>query len=250
MTTETYRELFEAHEGRVVSKWNHYFEIYDQYLAKYRGKPVKMLEIGVADGGSLQLWRKFLGPNARLVGLDIDPRCLARAEDGIQIEIGDQGDPEYLKSLAERAGPFDIILDDGSHRMEDLQNSFLTLFKSLTPSGIYLAEDLHTCYWPEYGGGYRKKGTFVENLKSMIDDIHALHSLDTEEFQIGWFTLTVKAMHFHDSIAVVEKTELWDEKGKVDVPRQVAAGGTKLQESPPGPFLGDFLDREFWREAK
>lgn len=55
MTNETCRELFEAHEGRVVSNWNHYFEIYDQYLAKYRGKPVKMLEIGVADGGSLQL---------------------------------------------------------------------------------------------------------------------------------------------------------------------------------------------------
>jgi SAM-dependent methyltransferase len=227
MTVDTYRELFEAHEGRAVRKWDHYFEIYDRYLSEFRGKPVTMLEIGVADGGSLELWRKFLGPEARLIGLDIDPRCLARAGDGIEIFIGDQGDPEYLKSLAEKVGPFDIILDDGSHRMEDLRTSFLTLFKSLTPGGVYLAEDLHTCYWPKYGGGRQRKGTFIENLKSVIDDIHALHSEDVQDFRIGWFTLTVKAMHFHDSVAVIEKTEHWDDEGKVMVPKEAFAGGTK-----------------------
>jgi hypothetical protein len=225
MTGKTYREIFEAHDGREANKWDHYFEIYDTYLTRFRDLPVTMMEIGVDEGGSLELWRKYLGPDSRIVGVDINPNCRDLGGDGIDIFIGDQGDRKFMASIAEQVGPFDIVLDDGSHRMEDLRASFITLFRTLKAGGLYIAEDLHTCYWPSHGGGHRQKGTFIEDLKGVIDDLHAFHSPDIEEFRITSFTLAVKAVHFHDSIAVIEKTELWDETGAVSVPKQVTTGG-------------------------
>ena len=235
METGTYRELFEAHDGRVARKWDHYFEIYDAYLTKLRGQPVTMMEIGVGDGGSLELWRKYLGPDARLVGVDINPYCRQFSGDGIEIFIGDQGDRNFMRSIAEEVGPFDIILDDGSHIMNDLRASFLALFGSVKPGGLYIAEDLHTCYWPDYGGGHRSENSFMEDLKGVIDHMHAFHSIDHEEFTVSSFTLTVKAMHFYDSIAVIEKAQSWgDDSGQSKVPRPVFSGGQSNLEMKAG----------------
>lgn len=223
MPQSTYRELFEAHTGRHVTKWDHYFELYDRYLGPFRDRPITMLEIGVGLGGSLELWRAFLGPRAKLIGVDIDPACEAFGGDGIEILIGDQGDPDFMRGVAEKIGPFDVVLDDGSHRMEDLKASFLTLFGAVKPGGLYMAEDLHTCYWRKYGGGHRVPGSFLEDLKGVIDHMHAFHSEDPKTFAVSSFTLTVKGLHFHDSIAVIEKTMPW-ENGTRPEPRPVFAG--------------------------
>src|SRR5947207_11626406 len=51
--------LFFAHRGRIMQKWVHYLGLYDAYLAPFRGRPVRILEIGVNRGGSLQLWREY-----------------------------------------------------------------------------------------------------------------------------------------------------------------------------------------------
>jgi hypothetical protein len=88
-----------------------------------------------------------------VVGADIDPDCRALEADGFGVFIGDQGDPAFLSDIAERAGPFDIIIDDGSYEMEDLRTSFATLFPTLKSSGLYMVEDAHTSYMAEYGGG-------------------------------------------------------------------------------------------------
>lgn len=71
-----------------------------------------------------------------MVSADIDPRCRALEAQGFEVFISDQGNPAFLSDLAERAGPFDIIIDDGSHRMEDLRTSFMTLFPTLKSSGL------------------------------------------------------------------------------------------------------------------
>ena len=223
MTQKTYRELFEAHAGRDVTKWDHYFELYDRYLGPFRDRPITMMEIGVGYGGSLELWRAFLGPHAKLVGIDINPGCKAYGGEGIEIFIGDQGNPDFMRDVAEKTGPFDIILDDGSHLMGDLRSSFLTLFGAVKPGGLYIAEDLHTCYWRKFGGGHRVPESFLEDLKGVIDHMHACHSEDPETFAVSSFTLTVKGMYFHDSMAVIEKTMPWENDTRPD-PRPVFAG--------------------------
>ena len=98
--------------GYPLDKWAHYFPIYERHLARYRGLRVRVLEIGVYRGGGLELLRHFLGPDARLVGIDIDEVARAAAR-GYEVEIGDQADPKFLKRVAEKHGPFDIVIDDG-----------------------------------------------------------------------------------------------------------------------------------------
>lgn len=73
---------------RLINKWLHYFEIYERLFSKYRGKKIKMLEIGVFKGGSLQMWKDYFGKDATIVGVDINPECKSFEEDGIHVEIG------------------------------------------------------------------------------------------------------------------------------------------------------------------
>jgi cephalosporin hydroxylase len=129
--------MFRHHVGRRVDKWRHYFHIYDRHFDRWRGKSPRVLEIGVDHGGSLQLWKHYFGDGARIVGLDIDPQCAMYAESQIEIRIGNQSDIALLKTL----GQFDIVIDDGSHRLQDQLASFEVLWPRT--GSIYLIEDCH-----------------------------------------------------------------------------------------------------------
>ncbi|MBF0265779.1 MAG: class I SAM-dependent methyltransferase, partial [Gammaproteobacteria bacterium] len=111
---------FLINDGKVINKWRHYFPIYEKHLSPWRNKSINFLEIGVSKGGSLQMWHRFFGPMATIVGIDLDPESKEAEEDGIHVRIGDQGSPEFLQQLIDEFGQFDIIIDDGSHMMEHM----------------------------------------------------------------------------------------------------------------------------------
>ena len=98
-------------DGRVMLKWAHYLDVYHRYLARFRGLPVTLIEIGVLRGGSLRMWRDYLGAQATIVGVDIDPECAKFREIGIEIVIGDQGDRAFLQALRARFPAPAILLD-------------------------------------------------------------------------------------------------------------------------------------------
>jgi hypothetical protein len=130
----------------------HYLPIYERHFEKFRGMASRILEIGVAHGGSLQLWKWYFGEQAMIHGLDIDARCIRYEEDQISIYCGNQSDDCVLAFLADLVGPFDLIIDDGSHRPEDQAISFKALWPTLAPGGVYLIEDCHACFPAlEYG---------------------------------------------------------------------------------------------------
>jgi hypothetical protein len=135
----TVREIFQAHTGRQIDKWDHYMEIYEKHFAKYVGKTVRVLEIGVDHGGSLQMWKEYFGPAAMIVGVDLNPICKEYEEDQIDICIRDQCDA----SLAQ-LGPFDIVIDDGSHVCAHQSITFRHLWPETR--GVYLIEDCHGGY--------------------------------------------------------------------------------------------------------
>jgi len=194
---------FQTNEQRLIHKWKHYFPIYERHFGRFVDRDVVMIEIGCGEGGSLQMWKRYFGPHARIIGIDIDPRCAAYAEDQIDIRIGDQSDAGFLASLVEEFGAPDIVLDDGSHVMSDVMASFDALYPAVVRNGVYLVEDLHTAYWDEYGGGVQRKGTFIERCKDLIDELNADHSrgaLASTEF-----TANTHSMHFYDSVVVFEK---------------------------------------------
>lgn len=198
---------FLTNRGKVIHKWEHYFPIYERHFAPWRGRSLTFLEIGVARGGSLPMWRRYFGPLAKIVGVDIDPRCKAREADGVFVRIGDQSDPAFLDRVIDEFGPPDIVLDDGSHQMAHIHASFDHLYPRLPKNGVYVVEDLHTAYWPDFGGGVNEPGSFINLSKSLIDKLNADHArgaVDVDDFTRQTFSIC-----FYDSVVVFEKGEVW-----------------------------------------
>lgn len=196
---------FYGHEGRLAHKWLHYLDIYDRHFSKYRGTSVKMLEIGVSQGGSLDMWRQYFGPDAIIFGIDIEQSCAERVTPPNQVRIGSQDDAEFLKRVLAEIGTPDIILDDGSHIGRHQEASFKFLFPHLAEGGIYAIEDLHTSYWPGVlEGGYRRRGTGIEFLKGLVDDLHGhYHGEQVNET----YRDTIDSIRFYDSIAIIDKVQ-------------------------------------------
>jgi hypothetical protein len=192
-------------DGRLVHKLLHYFDIYHRHFAGFRRQPLTMIEIGVFNGGSLRMWRDYFGPQATIVGVDINPECKQFSEPGIDIVIGDQGDRAFLRSLADRYPDFTLLIDDGGHRMHQQIATFEELYPRIRSDGVYLCEDTHTSYMPVYGGGYRQPQTFIESAKSLIDRLNAFYGQDQSQFAPDEFTRTTDSLHFYTSVLVIEK---------------------------------------------
>ncbi|WP_434621572.1 class I SAM-dependent methyltransferase [Tabrizicola sp. M-4] len=196
-------ELYASGTERVINKWHHYLPLYDRYFARWRNRPFRFLEIGVSKGGSLDLWRRYFGPEAVIFGIDIDPKCAAF--DGIsgQVRIGSQDDPAFLARVVEEMGGVDVVLDDGSHLMPHVHKTFEVLFPKLSYGGTYMIEDLHTAYLRRYGGGFRSGENFFNFARRMVDDMHRwYHTHGERRPDLG---PDCSGIHIHDSVAVFDK---------------------------------------------
>ncbi|WP_296001152.1 class I SAM-dependent methyltransferase [Rugamonas sp.] len=201
-------DFFENHEHRMIHKWMHYFEIYERHFHQFRGRPLTMMEFGVLHGGSLQMWKWYFGAEAQIHGVDINPRCAELAEDRITIHIGDQESRESLRNLTLTVPKCDIVLDDGGHTMLQQRTTFEELWSHLNVGGVYLCEDMHTSYWPGFfGGGYKQPHTFMEYTKNLIDQLNAWYTRDPA-LAVNDFTRSAFAIHYYDSIMVIEKREI------------------------------------------
>jgi hypothetical protein len=194
---------FSSHRaGRVLDKWVHYFPVYSRHFAPYRGRPVRILEIGIYRGGSLDMWNWYFGPQVTLVGVDIDEDARTASDPRHVVEIGDQTDPDFLRRVAAQHGPFDIIIDDGGHEMDQQIVTAETLFPLLADGGVLLVEDCHTSYWESYQGGRERPGTFMEWAKKRLDDVNGFHQPGPVD---PVWTGQLDAVHTYDSIVVFDK---------------------------------------------
>ena len=198
-------EYFFSNTGRLMVKWHHYFEIYHRHFARFRGRSPVVLEIGVFHGGSLEMWHHYFGPGTRIVGIDVIPECRKFENESTMILIGDQADRGFLAEVRSRVPRVDILIDDGGHRMEQQIVSFEELYPHVQPEGVYLCEDLHSSYMAEFGGGYRRAGTFIEYSKALVDRLNAWHSRDDSALAPDAFTHSTFALHYYDSVLVIEK---------------------------------------------
>ena len=194
---------FVNNKQRTIHKWKHYFPVYEEHFSRYVDRPLLFFEIGCGRGGSVQMWKRYFGPHAQIVGIDINPECKEFEEDQIQVRIGSQADTAFLQSVLDEFGTPDIVLDDGSHQMSHVVETFRFLYPLTSPTGVYLVEDLHTAYWDEFGGGLKREGSFIELCKHLIDELNADWSRDA--LAPTEFTRSTLSMHFYDSIAVFER---------------------------------------------
>lgn len=194
---------FKTNQDKLIHKWTHYFPIYERHLCQWQNKTMTFIEIGVSKGGSLQMWQRYFGPLATIVGIDIDPACLKHQEEGIHVRIGDQSDPVFLESVLSEFGEPDVVIDDGSHQMQHIQRSFDFLYPRLSKNGLYIVEDLHTAYWEEYGGGVDRPNTFINASKRYIDSLNADHSRGA--IASDFMTKHTFGISFYDSVIVFER---------------------------------------------
>lgn len=211
-------QFLDGSDGR-VHKWHHYFDIYHRAFRHLRGRPITMLEIGVDRGGSLQLWKRYFGDASVIVGMDVEPSCADHAdpERDLHVRIADQADPAALRAVAAEFGPFDVVLDDGGHTADQQITSFATLYLDhLTVPGVYMVEDTHTSYWPEF----QDRGATETFMSLAADLVHELHepyfahrrvdyAVEREhrlaELEVGAFAASTASINFHDSVVWFER---------------------------------------------
>lgn len=196
-------EIFSNNKEKLIHKWLHYLPVYENHLSNYVNKDFNFLEIGVSKGGSLQMFREYFGSKAVIFGIDIDKNCFKLNGIDAQVRIGNQSDINFLDSVINEMEYIDVVLDDGSHKMNDIKNSFLHIFPKLKEGGIYIIEDLHTSYWRNFGGGIKNKNNFFNFIRALIDDVH--HWYHDQGMHYPEVSKFIPAIHIYDSIVVFEK---------------------------------------------
>lgn len=227
----TLDELAIKYKTDKSSKLHNYTEKYDRYFSPWREKNIKVLEIGIQDGYSLKTWKDYF-PNAHIYGLDVVD-CKHMDEDRLTTIRGSQNDLAALQRLNEQYGPFDIIIDDGSHVSSDMRISFDYLFPFLKPGGLYVVEDLHCCYWPSFR---ERTYDFMDRLKDLLDRVNSrgkcglaeIDNLGQDSFyqagsmgSMDWWDRSIEAIHLYRSIVFFEKSpkaELDDTFTPIDPP--------------------------------
>jgi O-antigen biosynthesis protein len=171
------RDLFAAHTGKVSDKWDIYISEYDRLFQPYRDQPVRLLEIGIQNGGSLEVWCKYFAKAKRIVGSDIDPACeqLAFDDPKIAVVVADANTNDAERRILTESDGFNLIIDDGSHQSGDIVRSFARYFKHVADGGLYIAEDLHCSYWQDFEGGIFQPYSSIAFFKQLTDAINHEH---------------------------------------------------------------------------
>jgi hypothetical protein len=198
------RAFFDARkEGPGIWKWNHYFDIYDRHFGRFRNREVRVLEVGIYSGGSLEMWKSYFGPRCRIFGVDIQPACRAYEDDSVRVFIGDQGDREFWARFRSEVPSLDIVIDDGSHLPEHQIATFEELLPHLRPGGVYLCEDIsgvmHSFASYVYG--------FAHNLNACAGTVFDEENGERSEVRSPTpLQAAVNSIHLYPYVTVVERT--------------------------------------------
>ena len=240
MSRNTLIQLYAEHTGKLSDKWSLYLAEYDRLFSNYRNEPIRLLEIGVQNGGSLDIWSKYFCNASALVGCDINPDCVRLNYDDpcISVIVGDANAHDVRKQVLQRSPKFDIIIDDGSHLSSDIIKSFALYFPHIVEGGLFVAEDMHCSYWEQLEGGLFDPYSSISFFKHLADVINHEHwGVPKERADIlrGSFakygcevdeeTLSqVHSVEFINSMCVVHKAPVADN----GLGRRIIAGSIEL----------------------
>lgn len=214
-------ELYQQHQGKVSDKWSLYLSEYNRLFSPYRDKPVRLLEIGIQNGGSLEIWSHYFSHATKLVGCDINPDCtkLVYKDPRIAVVVIDANTDKAESEILDHASDFDLIIDDGSHTSSDIVKSFARYFRHLKHGGLFVAEDLHCSYWREFEGGLYDPYSSIAFFKRLADIVNHEHwgvpvertkllAGFAEEFHIAFDEEALSDIHaieFINSMCVIRK---------------------------------------------
>lgn len=210
MSPRTLTDIGQAFDCDKITR-HHFDSAYERHFGELRDQSLRILEIGIGGesyeegGASLKMWAEYFS-NSHIYGIDIYEKSFLNAP-RISTFVCDQGDQDGLLRLANEVGPFDIVIDDGSHVSEKTLLSLFTLFRMLKPGGFYVVEDIQTAYWPQYGGSSMMgpfKETTMSWLKTMLDCVNACEILwpNHPALRSGF---AASEVHVYHNIAFIKK---------------------------------------------
>ena len=214
-----FSDIYKGHIGKLSDKWTSYLDIYDDIFVDYEGKEVNVLEVGIQNGGSLEIYAAYFKNAINLVGCDINQNChkLNFTDKRIKINVGDINDIDIINII--NKNNYDIIIDDGSHSSRDIILTFANYFQNLNLGGVYIIEDLHASYWASCGGGIKHPFSSINFLKDLCDIINyenwgievkrkdlILKFQEYYSFEISELELSmIHSVQFYNSICVIRK---------------------------------------------
>ena len=197
------------------SELHNYSEKYELYFSELKDRELNILEIGIQNGYSLKTWEEYF-TKSKIIGIDIKNLSYLNT-DRVKTIVCNQRDTVKLTDINNQEGPFDIIIDDGSHFSSDMKLSFDHLFPLLNSGGLYVVEDIHCCYWNNFSGG---DTSFMDRMKELLDIINShgkcglaeIKNIDKDNFynekrlgEMNWWEENVEYLHMYKSIVFIKK---------------------------------------------
>lgn len=217
------KEIYQSHEGNISQKFESYLLAYEKNFLKYKELPINILEVGVQNGGSLEIWSKYFKDAKKILGIDINQECknIKFDDERIKVIIGSAISNTGFSQIISEANSFDIIIDDGSHFANDIISTFYNYFPLLNPGGTYVIEDMHASYWENYGGGLHNQKSAHNFFKNLTDALNADHLRDGEKIEFifqTWMPFNemknflsknkIYSILFQDSMIFIEKASI------------------------------------------
>lgn len=151
-------------------KHSTYFQVYDKLFSHFKDDQLTFVEVGVFNGGSLFMWRDFLGEKARIIGIDLSEKAKKWEEHGFEIFTGSQTNPQFWKEFYQEVGNIDVLLDDGGHMYEQQIMTCVHSLPHINDGGLLVLEDTHTSYMKDFGGP--SGVSLISYAKNIIDGIN------------------------------------------------------------------------------
>lgn len=196
-----------------------YFDAYDNLLAKYQDRKITFVEIGVLNGGSLFMWRNFFGPEARIIGIDLNPAAKQWESNDFEIFIGSQSNPGFWSNFFSKVGDIDVLLDDGGHTFEQQIITSECVVDHIKDDGMLIVEDTHTSYLTGFGDN---KASFINYAKLQVDRINSRYwrfeqaqpQKDRRIWSIEFFE-SIVAFKVNRKFSEVKSDKLWNKRPNV-----------------------------------
>ena len=186
---------------RYSIKWSNYFDIYEKIFNKYIDKKIKVVEIGIGDGGSLFMWKNFFGKKAKIIGVELNPEAKKLEKFGFKIYNGDQSSQIFWKNFYKKIGKVDILVDDGGHTNLQQVTTLMESINYINHGGMIVIEDTHTSYMKNKGFKNPSKFSFINFSTSLIENLHRRNPMLKKE--LNMFSKKISSVEYYDSITVI-----------------------------------------------
>jgi len=200
-------EIGLKHKTDKSSMTHCYLGNYEKYLESWRDKEFTLLELGVAGGASIKMWREYF-PNAKVYGIDNNPDCA-----GEGIFIGSQVDTEFLDKVLDAIGEVNVLVEDCSHVGSLTIESFQYLFPKIAEGGMYFIEDTATFYSEQYSPErYEGVSTVFRFFTDLAYDVDiagramtgnskvAIETTNPTFHPLPEYSRILESMHIHQSL--------------------------------------------------